>query len=136
MKKEIIICKGLPASGKSTFAKKYAEEHLNYVRVSRDDLRSMCGKYWVPERESFISKLEQYIANEALESGYNIIIDATNLNPKYSGWITKLALKHDCETTERFFDTPLEECISRDKARENPVGESVIRRMYNQFLIK
>lgn len=131
---EIIVLKGLPASGKSTFAKDFAEKNTTYIRVSRDDLRNMCGKYWVPEREAFISELEQFTVNLALETGYNVIIDATNLNPKYSGWIDKIASKHTCQITERFFDTPVEECIRRDKSREKPVGEAVIMRMYNQFL--
>jgi predicted kinase len=31
-------------------------------------------------------------------------------------------------------DTPLEECIRRDALREKPVGEAVIRGMYERYL--
>lgn len=134
MNKEILILKGLPASGKSTFAKNFCNENLDYIRVNRDDLRHMCGKYWVPSRESYVTKLERFAVEQALESGFSVIIDATNLNPKYSGWIDAIALEYGCKTTEHFFDTPVEECIRRDKSRENPVGEAVIMRMYNQHL--
>jgi len=45
MKQEVIILKGLPASGKTTFARDLTEGNTDYIRVNRDDIRSMCGKY-------------------------------------------------------------------------------------------
>ena len=33
-----------------------------------------------------------------------------------------------------FIDTPLTECIKRDSKREKPVGEAIIRKMYNDYL--
>ena len=35
---EIILLKGLPASGKSTWAKDFVEHHVEYVRVNKDGL--------------------------------------------------------------------------------------------------
>lgn len=134
MKQKIIILKGLPASGKTTWAKNFCNDNTDFIRVNRDDLRNMCGKYWVPSRENFITSLEQFTIKEALETGYNVIVDATNLNPKYSKWIDKIALKYNCKLEVKFFDTSVEECIRRDESRENPVGEAVIIRMYNQHL--
>jgi len=48
--------------------------------------------------------------------------------------INKTTKKYHIEFEEKFFDTPLEECIKRDASREKPVGEIVIRTMYNQNL--
>lgn len=42
----------------------------------------MCGDYWVLTRESLINIYEETLVKEALNKGYNVIIDATNLNPK------------------------------------------------------
>ena len=38
---EVIICRGIPASGKSTWAKQFINEHPNYIRVNKDDIRAM-----------------------------------------------------------------------------------------------
>jgi predicted kinase len=40
---ELIVLVGLPASGKSTFAKTFCEENKNYIRLNRDDIREMFG---------------------------------------------------------------------------------------------
>jgi predicted kinase len=46
---QLIICVGLPASGKSTFSKSWVlEDPKTRVRVCRDDIRRMLGLYWVP----------------------------------------------------------------------------------------
>ena len=37
---KILLTRGLPSSGKSTWAKEFARVNPNVVRVSRDDLRS------------------------------------------------------------------------------------------------
>ena len=134
MKQKIIILKGLPASGKTTWAKEFCENNLEYIRINRDDLRYMSGKYWVPTREGYITALEHFAVETALNRGYSVIIDATNLNPKYSNWIDEIAMTHSVEIENKFFNVPVEECIRRDESRENPVGKAVIMRMYNQHL--
>lgn len=52
--RKVIVLQGLQGSGKSTFAKVWANElPTSRVRVCRDDIRNMLGKYWVPlKRES------------------------------------------------------------------------------------
>ena len=42
MSKKVILMRGLPGSGKSTYAKKVVEENPNaFKRINRDDLRMM-----------------------------------------------------------------------------------------------
>ena len=36
---EIILLKGLPASGKSTWSKDFIKENPDYIRINKDDLR-------------------------------------------------------------------------------------------------
>jgi DNA transposition AAA+ family ATPase len=41
MASKLIVMKGLPASGKTTWSKAYVKSHPNTVRINRDDLRLM-----------------------------------------------------------------------------------------------
>jgi predicted kinase len=135
---KVIFCQGLPASGKSTWSKKFCEDHPEFVRVCRDDLRSMRGKYWIPEQESMISVLERTAMITALQFKKNVIIDATNFNQGHVANLKfeALDITHgECEFEIKVFDTDVEECIRRDASRaERKVGEQVIRDFYNKHL--
>jgi polynucleotide kinase len=133
---KILMLQGLPASGKSTYAKELARTK-GYIRVNKDDLRAMLndGKY-TGKNEKRVLKIEQIIVEEALTSGRNVVIDNTNFNPIHKQKYLTIAKKHNAELEVKFFDTPLEECIERDKKRANSVGESVIRKMHKQYLAK
>lgn len=143
---KIIICQGLPASGKSTWAKQWVSEAPEErVRFNRDDVRNMLGKYWVPSRENLINSIYDSFMNEAMMFGYDIVIDNMNLNKKtiseienyvieFNNWISlsPLNIHYDIEY-KTFFDTPLDTLIERDSKRDNPIGEKVIRDLYNKY---
>lgn len=58
-KRELIFLKGLPASGKSTWAKEYVRSHKKALRVNKDDLRAMChDSIHTKEREEFIKTIQ------------------------------------------------------------------------------
>ena len=137
---KLILCQGIQGSGKSTYAKKWAAEDPEHrVRLNYDDLRNMMGTYWVPSREHMLKSMEKIFLSEALKKGYDIIIDNMNLNPKtikgYQDLVDEWNKAYDNKyKLERvLFDTPVEECIRRDKARPNPIGEVVIRRTWNTY---
>lgn len=132
---KLLLLKGLPASGKTTFAKELVRNDGNWVRVNKDDLRNMLnGGKWSGARERKVVELERRLVTEALENGKNVVVDDTNLNPTHEQYFKELAESHNVDFEIREFDTPLEECIKRDNARPNGVGETVIRKMYNQYL--
>lgn len=137
---QLIICKGLPASGKTTFAKSWVSEApKERIRINRDDIRRMLGPYWVPTREDLVSSIEKDSIRTGIVEGYSVIVDATNFRDKwlldcYDNWKKftpglELVIKN-------FTDIPLEECIKRDKLRpkDEQVGEKVILGMYNKYL--
>jgi predicted kinase len=131
----VILVRGIQASGKSTWAKQWVlEKPTNRVRINMDDIRNMLGKYWVPERESLVKEIQLQIFISCLNNLKEIVIDNTNMNPKAIKTLVETA-KDAGYTVEYkdFFDTPLSICIERDRKRENPVGEEVIRNFYNKY---
>ncbi len=134
--KKVIILKGLPASGKSTFAKQLIADNPGvYKRVNKDDLRAMIdGGKWSSDNEKLILKIRDNLILQFLENGNHIIVDDTNLHPKHIQQIKQL-VKGKAEVEEKFFEITIEEAVKRDLKRFASVGESVIKKMYNDFLI-
>lgn len=140
---KIILTKGLPASGKSTWAKMQMEKYPDkYKRINKDDLRSMldAGK-WSKGNEKFILKMRDFLVIEALGQGYSVIVDDTNLHPKHEARMREIAEGRNKDFGENikveikdFTEVPIEVCIERDRIRPNSVGAKVIKQMYRQFL--
>ena len=143
--KKIILTRGIPASGKSTWAKQEVlKDPEHSVRINRDDLRNMSGKYWVPEREDYIIACRNQLLNLAICVGFDtIILDDMNLNPKDFDYVftaidkankvikdTKNQYKIEIKD---FTNVPLDIYIKRDSKRENPIGEKVIRDIFNKY---
>ena len=130
---KMLILSGIPASGKSTFAKQFVKENDGWIRINKDDIRRMFGEYWLPKRESLVEAAEYSIAKEAIFFGWNIIVDDTNLNPKYIKVWKELADKFEYEIEYKEFKVSLEQALEWDSKRENPVGETVIRGFYKKY---
>lgn len=133
---KLIICRGLPASGKSTWAKQWVLEDPEYrVRVNQDDIRLMLGKYWVPSREKLVQEIQFDAIIKALNREFDVVIDNTNLNKKVLDQFDHLIKTYKDYKIEYkdFFDTPLSVCIERDKNRDLQVTEKVIRSFYNNY---
>lgn len=133
---KLIITRGLPASGKTTWAKQWVfEDPEHRVRINQDDIRNMLGKYWVPSREKLVQHIQEEALIEALLKGYDIVIDNTNLNKKVIDNYRALVIAHGNHAIEYkdFFDTPLSVCIERDKARDLQVTEKVIRGFFERY---
>lgn len=132
---KILMLKGLPASGKSTYAKGLVSKNHNWVRVNKDDLRAMMNNgEFSGKLEKQVVKTEREIAENALKIGKSVVIDDTNFNPTHEEFFRQLAKSYKAEFDVKFFNTPLEICMIRDNERPNGVGETVIRKMYNQYL--
>lgn len=140
MKQKVIITKGLPASGKTTWAKKWVESHQgHWKRINKDDLRAMLDAgIWSKANEKTILLLRDHIMDTLLVGGYSVIIDDTNLHPKHEeqirGEVMELMGKDVKVEVKDFTNVSLEECIKRDQKRSNPVGERKIKEMYKNFL--
>ena len=131
----VTILKGLPASGKTTWALAQIKENGALKRVSKDDLRAMLdGGTWSRANEKFILTARDRLIIAALEAGYSVLVDDTNLVSKHESHIRELVRGKAEVVVQDFTGVPLETCLQRDRERANPVGERVIRRMYRDYL--
>jgi predicted kinase len=151
---KLIMTKGLPASGKSTWAKTFIAERTTdygekWKRINKDDLRAMLDNgAWSRENEEFILESRDMLITTAMLHKFNVIVDDTNLVPKHeqslkdqvrliSGNDEKIGISEPVDVkfeVKDFTDVPLETCIYRDSQRANAVGKKVIMQMYNQYL--
>lgn len=141
MSKKVIIMRGLPGSGKSTYAKQLLIDFPNsYKRINRDELRMMLDNGITSKgNEKFVKQLRDILIIKALEAGKHVIVDDTNLSETNIVRINQLVHQFNTEHKDNVtveikeMQTTLDECIERDKNREKKVGEKVIRDMHRQF---
>ena len=130
---KLLMLKGLPASGKSTYAKDLADK--GWIRVNKDDLRAMLNNSkWSKRNERRVIQLRDKIVFDALAANESVVVDDTNFAPIHEQELSRIARELGADFEVRFFDTPLEVCIKRDAKRANGVGKDVIMQMYNQYL--
>ena len=137
----LIATKGLPGSGKSTWAdaEVLAHEAGTWIRVNRDTLRTMlhADRWKGNKTEHFTALVATAIIKEGIRDNKTVIVDDTNLSPKTIAKLQQIATecdKHLKLEIEDFTDVPLETCIARDLQRNRSVGEAVIRKMHRDFL--
>ncbi|MBG0561880.1 phosphatase domain-containing protein [Actinoplanes aureus] len=132
----LLITRGLPASGKTTFARKLQPD---VVRVNRDDLRIMLhGRRLFTQRaEAQVTQAQRAAVEALLRARGSVIVDDTNLRGKTVREWAELAARFDATfEVHDFTDVPVEECVRRDADRpeDERVGEDAIRRMHDRYL--
>lgn len=134
--KEVIMTKGLPGSGKSTWAREYIKTNPGYKIICKDDLREMldAGRH-TKANEKFVVKLRDELVNTALFAGYSAIVADTNLNPVHEARLREIAGQHQASfRIQDFTHVSIETCIEQDLKRLKSVGERVIRRMARELV--
>lgn len=104
---EVIIMVGMPASGKSTIAKRFETGH-GYCRVSNDDLgnKAKCLK----------------VASAALSKKQSVVVDNTNPGPDTRAEWSAMAKQFGASLRCIHLDTPLEVARHLNLYREASIG--------------
>lgn len=137
---KLIICKGLPASGKTTFARKWVAEDIgNRARVNRDDLRDMMhdSVYVKGVTEKIIIYIEQNIIRSLLDKGISVVVDDTNMSYDIVNQLENIAKICNSESEiKSFIHIGVEECVRRNALREGKarIPESAIRNMHKIWI--
>lgn len=131
---QIYFLKGLPASGKSSWAKDKLSSKEKIIRLSKDDYRPLFGAYSY-DKEKMVLAATRSAGIKALELGFDIIIDDTNFSDKhFNAWLD-VAKAFNNTMVQYYFDTPYKECIERDSHRgAASVGTKVIKDMYFKYI--
>ena len=133
MKKPILrMMKGLPASGKSTYAKEL--ESQGWVRANKDDIRKAYFPNWTHKDEREVLEMEDAEIVAGLLAGHNVVVDDTNFNPKHQERLEGIAKEFGADFEVLFIDTPLEVCIKRNEQRANKVPLNVITDMHKKYI--
>lgn len=140
---ELRITRGIPGSGKSTWARQQQAESPNLWRVNRDDLRAMVQVLWPYGRpdcadyEDLLTALQLTAVRVLLDGGVSVVVDDTNLDPDAVEAWHRVADRCGADLlVQDFTDVPLSTCLGRDSLRPpgERVGEEVIRRMHEKYL--
>lgn len=133
----IYVLRGLPGSGKTTWAKQMQQRCRGTARISKDDLRDIIdgGRYSF-NSEKFIRLIQFRMIRDCLQDGHSVIVDDTNLRDRDLRNVSDAAVIDwprgsytRVPMVSIIFNTPLEECIRRDALREKPIGEVRLREM-------
>lgn len=136
---ELVITRGLPASGKTTCARRWvAEDRIGRVRINRDDLRDMIddGVFVKGVTEARILLARDHLIGEFLADGYSVICDDTNLPDAVVTGLRDLAARGAQFRVIDLTDVPLETCLARNALREGrrKVPDQVIRNMHRDYI--
>lgn len=123
---KLILTVGLPASGKSSYARGRVSKDKKLIRFNNDDMAKMMYEGQQREGKAFgiVINLLKAGVEEALKQGFDVIVDNTNLNPKTRTSWELVAQNHKAafELVD-FTKVSIDDCIKRDALRQN--GEQV-----------
>lgn len=135
-KPKLYFLVGLSGSGKSTFAKNYAEQDSGLEIFSSDKIRKeLWGDESIQKNPQKIFETLHKRLFKALKEGKDCIYDATGLKQKNRLHFLRLLeqQKIDCQKFCYVIATPFEICIERDSQRERTVGKDVIMKQMKSF---
>ncbi|MBO7570606.1 MAG: ATP-binding protein [Bacteroidales bacterium] len=118
--KVAVVFTGIPASGKSTFYRRYFEP-ADFQHINLDTLRTR-------QRETAFME-------ECVSLNCNVVIDNTNTTVEERKRYIDLFKANGYRIVGMYFQSILKDCIARNKARGGKVPRVAIPYMHNRLVI-
>lgn len=139
---ELIITRGLPASGKTTHARRWVNaDPASRIRLNRDEIRRMLhadtSRTTNGLQENLITKIQHDTARQALRAGTDVIVDDTNLRGRSAvDWASLASVVGALFSVVDLTHVSVDEALRRNQQRpyEQQVPDSVIITMNQKFL--
>lgn len=128
-----ILTVGLPASGKTTWAKQYVRDNPGTIRFNNDEFSYMTtgwddGRSFEPMDSSYLRLMRREAIKAAVFRDVDIVLDNTNLS------LDAVLEADGFAPVERvYFKADYATCISRNNARGNPIPNRVIASMAERY---
>lgn len=127
----VTLTVGIPASGKSTWAREQARENGSVI-VCRDDIRIAHGlKHG--ENEDLITRVHRAQIEAAVLENLDVIVADTNINKKFRNQLIRMCHQLGADVEIKTFPINVNVAITRDMNREAKVGAAVISRMHEDM---
>lgn len=136
---ELVINRGVPGSGKSTYARAWVNSAAKRVRSNRDDIRfAGYGTYFGPPvDEDIVTKIQHAGIRAALSAGVSVIVDDCNIDPKYIKALALIGYEFDAKVSINLIDVSLAVALERNRIRKDQGGrfvpENVIASMHSRL---
>lgn len=137
MTQEILALCGIPASGKTTFARKFCRDNPGYYRVNQDDLRHMIG-IRAPFQSALVYDVNCDVIDSLLEHRCSVVVDNVNLHPVTRQHLAVAADHYGAKLRWMYFDDSrdLDLCLRRNAQRTGAarVPDDLVRAMHQQYM--
>lgn len=136
----LVLLIGLPGSGKSTWARLFAQHAVGWQVVSTDQIRAQCyGSEaiqgdWLTIWRQVLQKFARSLHQMQLGQCRGVLYDATNVRRRdRRQFLQQVRAQGFTPIIGVWFDVPLAVCLHRNQRRSRQVPGRVILRMHRQL---
>jgi len=134
----IYLTQGVPASGKTTWARQKLREESSIKRICKDDLRDMLdnGEFSM-RNERYILDMRNEMVESALLRGCDVILDDTNFSDDHRKDMRDIAKRvGNVKVVEIYFDVSLKEAKKRNdnRGKDEQVPEHILEDMFERHV--
>jgi len=108
---------GIPGSGKSTLVAQLSRGNANLQNISSDDLRVEMNLPYDKFNNHIIFEEMHRRLEAALIRGFDVVLDATNLEAQYREYPIRIARSCGASVIAKVVNTDYEVCVKRNSGR-------------------
>lgn len=120
----VIILRGIPCSGKTTWAKEFVKEHYDYIVIGNDTVREIFNIPYYTNED--IHDYSLALLRTALDHHKNVVIDNSNIYDNVLQRYIDVLKEYDASHKLITLNVTLAEALARNKTRKDHRTENNI----------